>query len=267
MNQAEKAYKDIRTMDELAAMKSPVHSMNALIKLIITIIYIGAVTSFDRYNLTGLFVMILFPVIWYRISNIDISICFNRLRYIIPVVCLVGIANPFMDRKLWGMLGNVPVSCGMVSMITLAMKGIFCVLVSFLLIATTRIEDICGALRKIHCPKMITTLLLLTYRYIGILLEEVANMANAYALRAPGQKGIRVDAWGSFLGQLILRSIDRAQIIYESMLMRGFNGEYPTDDMKLYKECIVQGIITVVLIVLVRLINISAILGDVMLKF
>ena len=37
-------------------------------------------------------------------------------------------------------------------MATLMMKGVFCLMASFLLIATTSIEEICGALRKLHFP-------------------------------------------------------------------------------------------------------------------
>ena len=70
------------------------------------------------------------------------------------------------------------------------------------------------------------TLLLLTYRYVSVMLDEVAVMTTAYRLRAPGQKGIHVSAWGSFLGQLLLRSMDRAQELYESMQLRGFSGEF-----------------------------------------
>ena len=51
-------------------------------------------------------------------------------------------------------------------------------------------------------------------------------MIQAYSLRAPNQKGIHISAWGSFLGQLLLRSMDRAQELYYSMLLRGFRGEF-----------------------------------------
>ena len=51
-------------------------------------------------------------------------------------------------------------------------------------------------------------------------------MATAYRLRAPGQKGVHISAWGSFLGQLLLRSMDRAQQLYGSMLLRGYSGEF-----------------------------------------
>ena len=51
-------------------------------------------------------------------------------------------------------------------------------------------------------------------------------MTDAYRLRAPGQKGIHISAWGSFLGQLLLRSMDRAEELYSSMTLRGFRGEF-----------------------------------------
>lgn len=111
-------------------------------------------------------------------------------------------------------------------MLTLVMKGVFCLLASFLLMATTTIEEICCALRQLHLPKTITSLLLLTFRYIGVLLSEVSVMQEAYSLRAPGQKGVHISAWGSFLGQLLLRSMDRAEALYESMELRGFCGDF-----------------------------------------
>lgn len=77
-----------------------------------------------------------------------------------------------------------------------------------------------------HVPEILTTLLLLTYRYIGLMIEQVSIMTESYALRAPNQAGIHFSAWGSFLGQLLLRSQDRAQELYESMLLRGFTGAF-----------------------------------------
>ena len=102
----------------------------------------------------------------------------------------------------------------MISMLTLMLKGVFCLMASFLLMATTPIDSLCAALRKLHVPGLLVTLLLLTYRYVGVMTEELAVMTDAYHLRAPGQKGIQVSAWGSFLGQLLLRSMDRAQELY-----------------------------------------------------
>lgn len=106
-----------------------------------------------------------------------------------PLVCAVGLFNPFFDRAIIVQIGSVGISGGVVSMLTLMMKGVFCLMASFLLIATTSIEEVCFALRRLHFPKLLTSLMLLTFRYISVLLEEVAIMTEAYELRAPGQHG------------------------------------------------------------------------------
>lgn len=111
-------------------------------------------------------------------------------------------------------------------MLTLMLKGIFAVLASYLLVATTTLEQICYALQLLHVPRIIVTQLLLTGRYLTLLLAEVNRTTQAYALRAPNQKGVHYKVWGSLTGQLLLRSIDRANELYESMALRGYTGDF-----------------------------------------
>lgn len=260
MNSAEKASREIRAMDDLAAQKSPVHSLEPLPKLILTMLYIFTTVSFNIYDITGLFVMILFPIIGYQFSFIPVRTCFYKLRIVMPLVCAVGILNPFFDRDILFTIGGIGFSGGVISMITLMMKGIFSLMMSFLLVATTPIEEICRALRQLHCPKMLTTLFLLTFRYISVMLDEVAVMTTAYHLRAPRQKGIEFKAWGSFVGQMILRSMDRAEALYESMQLRGFNGEFYYADKKYNRAAsALVFVVLAALIILVRFFNIPAI--------
>jgi cobalt/nickel transport system permease protein len=87
-------------------------------------------------------------------------------------------------------------------------------------------DRLASALRMLKIPRLFVLQLLLTYRYISVLMEEVARILRAYSLRAPGQKGVHRSAWGSLAGQLILRTFDRAQRVYEAMCLRGFTGEY-----------------------------------------
>ena len=218
--------KSVRAMDDLAAQDSFLHRLSPLSKLFVTIFYLAVVVSFPRYRLTALVWMALFPVAGYQLAGIALRTCFQKLRLVLPLVCAVGLLNPIFDRQIVTQIGTLAVSGGVVSMLTLVMKGVFCLLASFLLMATTTIEEICRALRQLHLPKTITSLLLLTFRYIGVLLSEVSVMQEAYSLRAPGQKGVHISAWGSFLGQLLLRSMDRAEALYESMELRGFCGDF-----------------------------------------
>ena len=226
MSKLTKARSELLELDALAARNSPIHTLHPVAKLLTTIFYIYTVVSFPKYDLSGLTVMILYPVILYQAAGIRVSNCFYRLRIVLPLACMVGLVNPFLDQKVLLYLGTIPVTGGIISMLTLMLKGVFALMASFLLIATTPIDSLCAALRKLRIPSVITTLLLLTYRYIGLMLSEAAVMADAYRLRAPGQNGIHVSAWGSFIGQLLLRSMDRAAELYGSMQLRGFCGEF-----------------------------------------
>ena len=222
----EKALAELGHMDELAVQASPVHDLNAAAKLLATAAYILITVSFGKYDLGGLVPMVLWPVLLYQLSGIPVSTCFYKLRIVLPLVMAVGLFNPFFDREILLHLGTIGVSGGVISMLTLMLKGVLCLMASFLLVATTPFDSICGALRRMHFPGMLTTLLLLTYRYVGVITEELSIMTDAYHLRAPGQRGIHVSAWGSFLGQLLLRSMDRAQELYASMLLRGYHDHF-----------------------------------------
>lgn len=226
MDKLSQAQHELREMDALAAGDSPVHRLNPLCKLLVSIFYIVTVVSFPKYDFSGLVVMLLYPVLLFQAAGIPVHLCFYKLRVVLPLVCAVGLVNPFLDHVPLLQLGGLTITGGFVSMLTLMLKGVFSLMASFLLIATTPVDAICAALRKIHVPEIITTLLLLTYRYIGVMMEQVSVMSQAYKLRAPGQKGLHISAWGSFLGQLLLRSMDRAEELYNSMTLRGFRGEF-----------------------------------------
>ena len=262
-NKLEKALREICSIDELAERDSPVHRLPPLAKLIVTIAYIAVTVSFHKYDIVGIAVMAVYPVIMFAISGISVGSCFYKLRIILPIVALVGVFNPIFDREPFATIGGVTFSCGVISMITLLMKGVLSLMASFILISTTKIDHLCGALRKVGMPGMLATLFLLTYRYITLMMTELSTMTTAYSLRAPGQKGIHISAWGSFIGQLFLRSMDRAEEIYSGMNLRGFDGNFHYADIKIMtvNGAFFSGI-CVTLFILARNFNIFFLLGN-----
>lgn len=262
-NKISNASVEFREMDELAAGNSPIHNLHPLVKFIVTMVFIFVTVSFDKYDLSGIVPMVLFPIMIFEISGIPIKTCFHKLRVVMPIVCAVGLFNPFFDRDVMLNIGNIPVTGGIISMITLMLKGIFSLMASFILVATTPMDALCAGLRKLHIPNILVTLLLLTYRYISIMIEEVAIMTESYHLRAPGQKGIHISAWGSFLGQLLLRSMDRAEELYNSMQLRGFAGEfYYADTKPMGLNSVVYFALSIGFIALVRLVDVGQLLGS-----
>lgn len=268
MNQMTWAMLEIRQMDELSDMDSPVHNRHPLAKLLVTVGYIFTVVSFPKYDLTGLIPMVFYPVLLFQMSGIRVRTCFHKLKFILPLVCAVGLWNPFLDRIPILTVGPVTLTGGMVSFVTLMLKGIFALMASFLLIATTNIEKICYALRQLRVPELLVTQVLMTYRYISLLLHEAGAMMNAYALRAPGQKGLHISAWGSFVGQLLLRSMDRSEELYRSMQMRGFHGAfYYADVTPAVWQDAAYGILWFLLFGLLRFCNLSELIGGLTVHF
>ena len=264
MNKMESALSDLSQMDQLAAADSSIHGLHAAAKLISTVCYIIVVMSFGKYNLTGLFPMILWPVLLFALSGIPIITCFYKLRIVLPLVMAVGLFNPIFDRKTITYFGTLPISGGVISMLTLMLKGILCLMASFILVASTPFDSICASLRKFHVPGMLVTLLLLTYRYAGVLTEELSLMTQAYQLRAPGQKGIHISAWGSFLGQLLLRSMDRAKELYESMQLRGYHHHFHYAPSRAFEiKDAAWLLLSLLFFILVRFVPLSQVLGSV----
>ncbi len=253
---------DLREMDDLAQMDSPVHRLHPLSKLFVTAVYLFTVVSYPKYALTALFPMILYPVLLFALSGVSMGTCFRKLRFVLPLLLAVGVFNPILDREPLFRLGTLAVSGGTVSFLSFLLKGLCCLTASFLLAATTTLDSLCAALRQIRVPRFFVTLLLLTFRYVSVMLDELAAMNTAYRLRAPGQRGVRWNAWGSFLGQLLLRSMDRADELYAGMQLRGFQGEFPyARPARLRASDVLFSAAAAAVILLFRFLNVSRLLG------
>lgn len=263
MNQMTNAMLELANMDALSRMDSPIHRRHPLAKLLVTILYIFVVVSFPKNQLSAMIPMLFYPVLLFQLSGITMRTCLYKLRFILPLLCAVGIWNPFLDRQPVLRLGSLLITSGMISFVTLLLKGVLSLMASFLLISTTNIEQICYALSLLKVPDILVTQLLITYRYISLLLKETGTMVNAYSLRAPGQNGLHFSTWGSFVGQLLIRSMDRAQNLYQSMQMRGFQGSfYYAKEEAWKKDDLLYLVVWVSVFVLLRMFNLSVIVGN-----
>ena len=226
MNKLGNALYEIHHMDMLAAKDQWVNKIHPLVKLILTIAFLTVTMSFPKYDLTGLLRMGIYPIVLFIVGEISFRDSIHRLRIVLPLICFVGLFNPIFDRQVIGHIGTAPLTAGMLSMVTLMIKGIYSVLAAYLLIATTSIEKICYALRLLHIPAILVTQVLLTYRYVN-------SASRGGKPHDPGVQSARAESEGcSFQGmgntgrQLLLRSMDRANEVYESMTLRGYQGEF-----------------------------------------
>lgn len=232
MSKIRQAVSKLHKMDQLSARDQWVNRIHPLVKLLLTFFYLILLLSMGKYQLSGVLLLTVYPLVGFSLSELKYRECIWRFRLVLPLIFFMGLFNPFFDREIIVYWGSVPVTGGMLSMATLYLKGILALSAGYLLIATTSVMDICMALRMLSVPQIFVTMMLLIYRYLTVLFEEAELMSQAYMLRAPGQKGIHYSAWGSFAGQLLLRSMDRAERVYESMCLRGYQGEFQTEKIR-----------------------------------
>lgn len=226
MDKISSALEQIQIFDRLSREDKWINRIHPLFKVIVTFFYILLVVSFDKYHIMGLFTMLVYPLILFELSGISLFKTVYRLRFLLLFISLFGVFNPFFDTKPLIVWNQITITGGVVSMITLIGKGVLSLLASYLLIATTSIEGICYALRIIRVPKVLVTQILLTYRYIPIFLLEVKYTLEAYSLKALRANGIHFKVCGSLVGLILLRSINRAYEVYQSMCLRGYRGEF-----------------------------------------
>lgn len=257
-----KALHSIRVLDELSELKTSIHQLHPLAKLIVTLVYLVTIISFNKYEISGMLPLIVFPIVLILLAELPVKPLMKRVLFVLPLIIGIGIFNPILDSRPMFFLGDIHLSYGWISFISILIKCLLTVIISLILIATTGMTHLAIALRMLKVPKLFVLQLLLTYRYVTVLMEEVIRTTTAYSLRAPRSKGIHYKDWGSLIGQLLLRTIDRGQNVYTSMCCRGFNGDYATGNIpKLNHRDFNFTLFWILFFLLVRAINFSKLFG------
>ncbi|MDD4600688.1 Energy-coupling factor transporter transmembrane protein EcfT [bioreactor metagenome] len=266
MNKIEHRWLELRHFDELAAQDSLIHQLHPGVKVVTTLLFIVMVASFSKYELVGLFPMFIYPAFLIGLGNIPVAILLKRVLLTLPFVLFIGIFNPFLDQATYAYIGSFAVSGGLISFISILLRFTLSVSATLLLVATTSMDAIGLALSKLRVPRIIVIQILFMYRYIYVLIEEVMKTIRAHSLRAPYRNGVGFKVWGSLVGLLLLRTLDRAQRIYQAMMCRGFDGQVRImRSWKIRTGDIAFLVVWTVFFVLVRLVNIPHWLGRMLL--
>ncbi len=253
----------IRSLEELSEGVTVVHRLHPMTKMITTIVFLVVVISFDKYDISGLIPLFIYPTLLMALGEIPYKSVLSRLLIALPFSFFAGLSNPFFDRDLAFFLFGIHISWGMLSFLSILIKTILTVTAVLILIATTPMDKLARQLIQIKVPKIFVMQIMLTYRYIGLLITEASNMMTAYHLRSSRQRGIRLEHVGTFMGQLLLRSFDRAEKVYVAMKLRGFNGEYHfalSEKMRLGDY--LYGILLCAAFLAMRWVNLSVFIGS-----
>jgi len=215
---------DLGYMDTLASGDSPLHRLDPRAKLITVLVFIVTVLSFDKYALSALMPFFVFPAALIAAGGLPARYLLKKVMVILPVAAAIAAFNPLFDRQVIVHAGPIAVTGGWISFFSILVRFVLTVTIALVLVATTGFNAVCMALSKIGVPRPFVVQLLFLYRYLFVLLEEGRRLVNAQALRSFSSRPMRHKTFASLAGHLLLRTLERAQRIYQAMCCRGFEG-------------------------------------------
>lgn len=235
---------ELRIMDDIGESNSIIHNINPAIKIIITLIYIVEVISLKNFNLRECIIIFAYPLILFLLGKVPPKVILKKIIVVLPVVIGISFINLLLDCSYNQIILSL----------LLLFKCIFSVTGGVLLIVTTGMNNIAIGLRKLKVPQILVTQILMLYRYIMLMVEYGSMINSAYKLRTLNEKGISMKDFGNIIGQMLLKSFDRAENVYAAMKLRGFEGEYySSTKSELQKNDLIYLIVWIFLFTIVRI--------------
>jgi cobalt/nickel transport system permease protein len=263
MAKIESSLFDLGALEILAGQQSTIHCLDPRAKLITTLVFVCIVVSFGKYEISALLPFILFPLALVHAADLPAGILLKKLLQVLPFALFIGAFNPLLDRQILLQIGSCEISGGWISFASILLRFALTVFAALILIATTSFTGVCMAMERLGAPRIFTLQLLFLYRYLFVLIDEAIRMVRARALRSFNGRGMGLKVAGNMAGQLLLRTLDRAQRIHQAMLCRGFDGEIRMlRPLHIGRNEVLFTLGWSAFFLLLRLVNLPQLLGD-----
>jgi cobalt/nickel transport system permease protein len=216
---------EIGGMDELGRMDTPAHRLDARAKAVVTLAYIVVLMSFDRHALSALVPFVFFPLVLLSVGQLPVFPLLRKIAVAAPFAIMVGMFNPWLDREPVAAVGGWVITGGWLSFASILVRFVLTVGAALVLVACTGMYRLGAGLERLGVPQLFVTQLLFLYRYLFVVADEGARMIRSVRLRSAGAESLSLRVYGSLVGHLLLRSMDRAERVHRAMVARGFDGE------------------------------------------
>jgi cobalt/nickel transport system permease protein len=198
-------------IDRYARLDSPVHRLPAALKLAfaLALVISTVIVPMSAFLYFAACALFLFCVI--LLGRLPIRFVAVRLLTLEPLAAGVAILA-LMQHD------------GLFMLIRILVKSNLCLLTMVLLSNTTPFAGILDVLRSLRVPPLLVTVLALMYRYVFLLIDQSERMTRARKSRTfVPRRGSRWKSAAGIVGQLFVRSTERAERIYAAMTARGWH--------------------------------------------
>lgn len=232
----------VNTFDRYESRQSAIHQLDPRVKVVVTVLFIvanallpdGAWLAFLAAWALLLFVS--------GAAQIGLGWLLKRSLIVGPfllaaVTVIFTLPGNALAQWQLGPWTLVPTDAGLMRFVSIFIRSWLSVQMAILLTATTQFPDLIHALHHLRVPNVLVSIISFMYRYLFELANEAGRLLRARESRsAAGVNGRssggsllwRAKIAGHMVGQLLLRSFERSDRVYNAMVARGYNGRLLT---------------------------------------
>jgi cobalt/nickel transport system permease protein len=210
-------------IEAIAQRHSWIHDRDARAKIIVAFLFIITLVSFDNRSVSSIVPLALLPISWASVGSISLRWLCRQIATPLLFLAVFALANALFDRSPHSVFFGITITGGIISWCSIVLRAALSLAIVLLLIATTGMARLLDALVALKMPILMIITLQLIYRYIFVLEEEAIRINRARNSRSFGQKGLGISVAVVLLGQLLLKSLSRAERIHNAMVARGFS--------------------------------------------
>jgi cobalt/nickel transport system permease protein len=231
----------VNTFDRYRHHDSLVHILDPRVKVVITLLFIVSNVVLPDGAWFAFLTAWVFVLLITLIARLSVVYILKGSLVVLPfMLAAVTIMFTLPGEALLtiSLLGR-PIEVtepGLIRFLSIVVRSWLSVQMAILLTTTTQFPDLMHALRHLRVPALMINIISFMYRYLFVLADEAIRLMRARDARSailPGRKGGGTVCWrakvtGNMAAQLLIRSLDRSDRVYDAMLARGYRGQLLT---------------------------------------
>jgi len=231
----------ISSFDRYKEHDSLVHRLDPRVKVLVTILFILSNGLLPDGSWAAFAAAWCFLLLAGYLSNLPPGYLFRRSFIALPfalaaITVIFTMPGPTMASWSWGDRSIVISQPGVIRFASIMARSWLSVQMAILLTAVSRFPDLLHALQHLRMPRILIAIISFMYRYLFVLADEAMRLLRARESRSAAAVGgsgggsliWRAKVAGSMVGQLLLRSFERSDRVYNAMLARGYRGQLLT---------------------------------------
>lgn len=177
--------------------------------------------------------IIIFVIFFNLVSRLHLLKIFSKLKALIPFILLITIFVPFYigNTVLFQLNLGIPINVyveGLAYALTLFFRIIGAAFVFLTFLTSLTYSEFIEALTKLRAiPSFFVGSIIIMLHYIPILARSNKKVLEAQDLRGKNFTSYwqRLKTHGFIMGKNIVHNMERSEMLYESLKMRGFSGK------------------------------------------